>query len=295
MADEPEIIAPPTVLDAPSDAEFEPEQPVDLNEPEEDGEPAEGDTAEPAEEEEEFDWNGKRIRGPKGLKDGVLMHGDYTKKTQEVAATRKELEAEKARVAQQAKASEDYIEMKADHRAKARELEQYQNVDWNAWSLQDPIACQQGYIAFQNLQREAGELSQKISEADRTRSAETQQEIAKRLNETHEFAKANIKGWNDERARKVIDFAKEQGFSNEELQANLSPTTLKILHLAELGHQVLSKPAAPKPNPAATAPLQVVSGKSTPTKRDLYDPKLPMEEYAAIRTRQEAAKRGARG
>jgi hypothetical protein len=291
MADEPDVIAPPTVVDQPSTADYEPEQPVDLDAIAEadDADLPEGDDYEPAEELEEFEWNGKAIKGPKGLKDGVLMQADYTRKTQEISATRKELEAQKARVAEQAKASEDYIELKADHRALNRDLSAYENVDWNAWSLQDPIACQQGYIAYQNLQREAGELSQRISQADSQRSAETQQETARRLHETHEFAKQNIKGWSDDRARKVIEFAKEQGFSNEDLQASLNPATIKILHLAELGSQVLNKSAAPKI--PQKAPLTVVGGKSSaPVRKPLSE--MSMEEYASFRKRQEAAKRG---
>lgn len=288
MADEQETIAP---IEAEAPIESEAEQPVSLDDLHDDDALAEGENPEPVEDEEfeEFDWNGKPIRAPKGLKDGVLMHADYTRKTQEVAATRKELDAQKARVAEQAKASEEYIELKADYRARQRDLSAYENVDWNAWSLQDPIACQQGYIAYQNLQREAGELTQAISEADRRRSDETQQDTARRLHETHEYAKQNIKGWNDERAKKVIDFALEQGFSREELQSSLSPATLKILHLAELGNQVLSKSVAPKI--PQKAPLTVVGGKSNaPVRKSLSD--MSMDEYASYRKRQEAAKRG---
>lgn len=288
MADEQDISDLPEVADAPPIA---PEEPVNLDDLPDDDALAEGENTEPVEDEEfeEFDWNGKPIKAPKGLKDGVLMHADYTRKTQEVAATRKELEAKAARLAEQSKTSEEYIELKADYRARQRDLVAYENVDWNAWSLQDPIACQQGYIAYQNLQREAGELTQAISEADRRRSDETQQDTARRLHETHEYAKQNIKGWNDERAKKVIDFALEQGFSREELQSSLSPATLKILHLAELGHQVLSKSVAPKI--PQKAPLTVVGGKSnTPVRKSLSD--MSMDEYASYRKRQEAAKRG---
>jgi hypothetical protein len=283
MADEQENAALPEVADAPPIAPEEPPPPpTDYEEPQ--SELPEGEVEEPAEEFEEFEWNGKAIRAPKGLKDGVLMHSDYTKKTQEVAATRKELEAAKARLDQQAKASEEYIELKADHRAKTRELAAYENVDWQAWSLQDPIACQQGYIAFQNLKQEAGELSQKISEADRKRSDETQQEIAKRLHETHEYAKANIKGWNDDRAKKVIDFGLNGlGIPREDLQAAMSPKVVEALHYAEIGYQVLHKKPAPTLG-AKPAPLQIVASKSSPPAAKRPED-MNMDEYKAWRAR----------
>jgi hypothetical protein len=261
-----------------------PQEAPEAQEPELEAELPEGEVEEPAEEFEEFEWNGKAIRAPKGLKDGVLMHSDYTKKTQAAAERQRALDAQELRIKEQAKASEEYIELKADHRAKTRELAAYENVDWQAWSLQDPIACQQGYIAFQNLKQEAGELSQKISEADRKRSDETQQEIAKRLHETHEYAKANIKGWNDDRAKKVIDFGLNGlGIPREDLQAAMSPKVVEALHYAEIGYQVLHKKPAPT-LAAKPVPLQVVASKSSPPAAKRPED-MSMDEYVAWRNR----------
>lgn len=293
MAGEPEVIAPPTVVDPPSSEEFAPEveQPVNLNDL---ADEPEQDDAEPAEELEEFEFNGKQIKGPKGLKDGVLMQADYTRKTQEVAATRKELEAREAWVKEQSNLVEQDTEVRAEHWAKRVQLSQYENVDWQAWVQQDPIAAQQGYIQFQGLQNEVKGLGDYIQERTQQRSAEAQQDLAKRIHETREYAKKEIKGYTAETERQVAEFAAEQGIPDAVLQTNWSPQVFKILHLARLGSQVLNKPAVPKLNQPQATPLTVVSSKGSPSvRKSIAD--MSMDEYAAYRTRQEAAKRGARG
>ena len=88
------------------ETEMEADEPVNLDETGD--EPEVEDNAENAETEEsdeddleEFEWNGRKVKGPKGLKEGLMMQADYTRKTQEVANTRKELEARAQRLEQQ--------------------------------------------------------------------------------------------------------------------------------------------------------------------------------------------------
>ena len=64
--------------------EMEADEPVNLDDP---GEPEVEDELQPEDDDsEEIDWNGKKFKGPKGLKDGLMMQADYTRKTQEVAS-----------------------------------------------------------------------------------------------------------------------------------------------------------------------------------------------------------------
>src|ERR1044072_211867 len=62
------------------------------------------DQAEGSEDElEDWEEEGKTYKVPKPLKSHLLRNRDYTSKTQELAATRKEVEAERERVAEEAK------------------------------------------------------------------------------------------------------------------------------------------------------------------------------------------------
>ncbi|MCR4341688.1 MAG: hypothetical protein NUW01_17570 [Gemmatimonadaceae bacterium] len=255
--------------------------------------PDEGtEAAEPAELEddfEEFDWNGKKVKGPKGLKDGVLMHGDYTKKTQEVSEVRKELAAERQRIAEQATASEEELKLRAQHISKTDELEAYKKVDWDAWVQQDPIAAQQGFMRQQTLQSAVNDLAGQLQQRQQQRASEAKQEFAKRMEETQAFVRKNIKGWTPETDKQVIEFAVEQGIELNALQTAMNPTIYKILHLARLGSQVLNTPAATKPPQTPPQPLEVVRGKSNPPAQvSLAD--ADMDRYVAIRKKQIAAR-----
>jgi hypothetical protein len=53
---------------------------------------------------EEIDFDGEKYKVPKKLKDSFLMHGDYTRKTQEVARQREAIEARAAEVTREAEA-----------------------------------------------------------------------------------------------------------------------------------------------------------------------------------------------
>src|SRR5687767_11611432 len=95
MEGDPETIAAVEPAETPTIEPETVEEPLDLealaNEettPDEEADPQELTQ----EELDELEWDGKKFTAPKGAKDGFLMHADYTKKTQEVAQTRKELE-----------------------------------------------------------------------------------------------------------------------------------------------------------------------------------------------------------
>ncbi|TGV26340.1 hypothetical protein [Mesorhizobium sp. M4B.F.Ca.ET.143.01.1.1] len=267
------------------------EQEMEPNPPElADGEPPEA--PEPDEDLEEFDWDGKKIKGPKGLKDGVLMHADYTRKTQEVAATRKELEERAQRLDQQFKASDEEMNARAALIAIDGDLKSYDNVDWDAWEQTDPLAAQAGFRKWQQLQAARSQVANHLNEKQNARTVQAQQDSARRLQETRQYAETKIKGWTPEIDAKVTDFAtKELGFTWDMLKSAYNPAIYRTLHLAWLGHQALNtKPATSAPKPPPTEPLKVVAAKANPPAAKSLSA-MSMEEYAAHRKKQEAARR----
>lgn len=266
-----------------------PEAPIAAPEPQkiEDNLSPEVDEAPPVEldEFEEFDWEGKKVKGPKGLKEGVLRQADYTKKTQELSQTRKELDAERQRIAEQAKASEEEMKLRAKEISISEELEHYSKVDWAAWIEQDPIAANKAYFRQSQLKDTLNGVKQQISESTQKRTSEAQREFAKRMEETQEYARKNIKGWTPDTDRQVVEFAKEQGIDLGFLQSVMNPTVYRMLHLARLGHHALTTPAAPKPAPQSNVvPLETVAAKGNPPAR-LSPEDMTMEQYAAWRAK----------
>jgi hypothetical protein len=286
MADEQESIA-EVEAETPIETEVETEQPVSLDDqPETEAVEEEAETTEEPEavddDEEEFDWNGKKVKGPKGLKDGLMMQADYTKKTQEVAATRKELEERAQRIEQQSKASEEEMNARAALIGIDADLKSYENVDWDKWEAEDLFAAQAGFRKYQQLQAARGQVVNYLGERQQTRTVEAQQATAKRLQETRQFAETQIKGWTPEVDAKVTEFAtKELGFYWDTLKSAYTPAIYKALHLAWIGSQALNQKTPAKPTPAP-APLKVVAAKANvPARKSLGE--MSMDEYVAAR------------
>lgn len=289
MADEQESIA-EVEAETPIETEVETEQPVSLDDqPETEAVEEEAETTEEPEavddDEEEFDWNGKKVKGPKGLKDGLMMQADYTKKTQEVAATRKELEERAQRIEQQSKASDEEMNARAALIGIDADLKSYENVDWDKWEAEDLFAAQAGFRKYQQLQAARGQVVNYLGERQQTRTVEAQQATAKRLQETRQFAETQIKGWTPEIDAKVTEFAtKELGFDWDTLKSAYTPAIYKALHLAWIGSQALNQKTTAKPK-SAPAPLRVVAAKANvPAVKTLDD--MSMDEYAAYRQKQ---------
>ena len=268
------------------------EQPIDLdaqveeqNAPEE----AEEQPVEPVEEEDEIDWNGKKFKAPKGAKDGFLMHADYTKKTQEVAQTRKELEDRAERIAQQAKASEEEIQHRATMHTIEAELARFKDFDWNAYQIarqQDPLGADEAWNYKAHLLAQKQDVGKAISEAEHNRTVEAQQDFAKRMQDTEQYARS--KGWTKETDKQVLDFAFSKGVDAKTLQGMMNPLVYEMLYLARIGDQRLQKPA-PKAG-IQPSPLTTVAAKANPpAKTDLAS--ADMEQYVAIRQKQMAANR----
>lgn len=270
--------------------EMEADEPVNLEETGEEQEVEEN--AENAETEEsdeddleEFEWNGRKVKGPKGLKEGLMMQADYTRKTQEVANTRKELEARAQRLEQQFQASEEYLDARADLRAVTKELERFEGFDWSAYQqarLTDPLSADEAWNYAQHLRSQKAQLEAVIQQHDTRRTAEAQQEIAKRMQETHEYAKTNIKGWTPETDKQVVEFALSKGVTREQMQSLMSPLVYEMLYLARIGQEALNKPAPKPAQQKPTAPLKVVGGRSTPGARKSLA-EMDMDEYVAAR------------
>lgn len=239
---------------------------------------------------EEFDWNGRKVKGPKGLKDGVLMQADYTRKTQELSKDREAVAAERQRLTDQAKVAEEDLKMRGQLYAKQAELEEYRKIDWDAWAQSDPVQAQQAFMRYQRLNGEVTELNAEVGKRAQQRTSEAQRDLAKRLEETQDYARKNIKGWTPETDRQIVDFAKEQGVDLPTLQSVMSPTIYRILHRAMLGEQLLKSQATkPAPKPVPIVPLETVGAKANqPARKSLAD--MNMDEYVAARKKQIAAR-----
>lgn len=270
MADEQETIALAPELETPAIETPEAEAPevekpetVELPQPEEVEEPQE--TEAPEIEYVSVERNGKTYQVPKELEGEFMMQADYTRKRQADAEKAKATEAE---LASKMAATEAELDARADLRAVNKALEEYAKLtpeDWAAHVRTNPQATQEAQLRWQMLKDQKAELEDKLSKAQSERAEQSQQSLAKRIQETLEYGKTNSTGWKPDAIPALVEFAESMGIPEDAIKANWSPTFADLLHLAKTGKQLLSKPApTPKAPTPAPAPLERVTGKSTP-------------------------------
>jgi len=269
MADEQETIASAPELETPAietpEVETpEVEQPETVELPEAEQETEETTTTESEEDELEFAF--QKFKVPKPLKEGVeKLRAEYTKATQTAAEAKKALEAHNA---QQAEATEAELDARAELRTVTKTLEEFAKLtpdDWAAHEANNPQQTAAAWRQFQMLKDQKAELEGKLSKAQAERAEQSQQSLAKRIQETLEYGKSNSTGWKPDAIPALVEFATEMGVPEDTIKEVWSPTFVDLLHLARMGKQLLNKPAPTPKTPApAPAPLEKVTGKSTP-------------------------------
>ncbi len=128
----------------------------------EEGEGGEGQ--EQADETDEVELDGKKFRIPKAVRPAVMMHADYTRKTQELAEQRKAWEAEQTK---QAEFMEVHSKDLGQLYSLDSQLAQYQNLDWGQLWQDDPVRAGQLTSQHQQLQANRQTLVGKLQETER--------------------------------------------------------------------------------------------------------------------------------
>ena len=241
----------------------------------------------PAEEFDTIELEGKQYQVPKALKPNFMLHADYTQKTQATAATAKELAAEKERLAEQFKASEDELGHRAELRSVKAQIDKYaayKPEDWAALKAEDPQSWNEHQLYYANLERQQLKLSGAISELETKRTQEAQSTATKRIEETQAHA-MKIKGWSPQMDKDVLDFAESKGFDKATIANLMTPAVYDIIRYAKLGEESEKRSkTATLPTPTAQ-PLTVVGAKKNPSIG--FDPATAdMETYVSERKKQ---------
>lgn len=231
----------------------------------------------PEGEDELDDWEdeGKTYKVPKALKPRLMQHADYTRKTMEVAETRKAIEAQKADFEQEQKFHRENIATVAKITNMDEQLQAFRAITPEQWAQMDPAQASKLQIKFNLLkdQRESaiGELRQKQHQAlEKQRT-----EFAKRFEDGQARIAKEIPGWSDELAGKLNEYAMGKGYSEETLRSMiLQPHAVGTLHKAYLYDQLVAKQRAkakasePEPTPVVPVP-KVATRRSAPSSEPL--------------------------
>ena len=260
--------------------------------------PGDGPSSSEDEEFEEIEYGeGKKHRLPRELKPLLMFQADYTRKTQEVAETRRALEAERAHWSAQRNQ-----QLAADLQRTAligklinadEQIARYQKLDWAALRRDDPPGAQEKFMELQQWKDHRDTLANGIHQYDAQRSQEVQRAAAesiaadaKRLEEAHMAIRQDIPTW-DADVPKIWAYAQSRGLSGEELVGLRDTRFAKILHEAMRGSELTAKQRQAQQQrafrPPAEQPVPQVTARKggAPASRSLKD--ADMETYVKLR------------
>lgn len=210
----------------------------------------------------EVEHEGQVYRLPGVLKGGFLRQADYTRKTQELAAHRKALEAERATVAAHAGAVQAAGADGAQLAVLDHQLAELNGVDWEAFATHDPQAAQALWARFQEMAQARDALAQAIAHHASRKQLMAAREAAERMAQTGRILSQEVDGWSPELAGRLVDYAQGHGVTLDELGAADDPRVWKILHRAWQGDQTARREDAAKAVAQAQSvrPAVTVSG-----------------------------------
>ena len=254
------------VLEAEETEEVEAEAEADETEAaegDEDGEESEGEQPDAPKLVEWIDDNGKAWQVPEDLTPALFKNKDYTSKTQQLAEARREFEEARAAFEADTKRTKEDLALDAELARLEAISSQYDRLNWDELAANDLYDAQQKQFQRSLVKEEMQKLSSKREARRQERLQEAQSSLTKRVEDADAYARANIPGWDQGKDREFIAFAKEVGYDDETLRANISAPFVKMLHLAWLGKQgTQTAKKAAQPVKQAIQPNGKVSGKS---------------------------------
>ena len=262
--------------------ESQPEEEDESFEEEEEEEASEEeDESEPADEEDEEELYAVTVDGEEvGVNLDELMRGysrqsDYTKKTQQIAEDRREIESlqEKynSEIAQIQAERNQYVEMLGNIvQQSSGELEKFTGIDWQSLKDNDPIEyvtkreeyreAQEKIQSFRNQQAQVHQSQQ--SEMRKARESLIKEEQGKLASVMPEMANEETR---PVRVKELQTYALGQGFTQEELDGLVDHRSVIVLDKARKYDEM--QKANPKAKKLKNKPKVVRSGSGT-TKRD---------------------------
>jgi len=275
--DEPQAVEEDTVEETEEEVVEDSEDPTD--EASEDDEPeTEDDVEEDSDEEQpaqnvKLKVNGEEIEKPLDEVVALAQQGlDYTKKTQEVAEQRKELETLQAQFAETTKQFQEQqqlnnllIEDVAKVTALDQQLAQYQNVDWQQLSDSDFVEAQKLFFQYNQLQQQRTEAVSQFEAKRQDALNKQQQMIADQVAKGKEQLAKEIPNWSPQTTQEIIEASKDYGFTDNELNAIIDPRHVRVLHDAMQWRKLKSKNSVTKKKVASAKPV-VKPGSKDPKK-----------------------------
>jgi DNA repair exonuclease SbcCD ATPase subunit len=218
--------------------------------------------------------NGEEIEKPLDEVVALAQQGlDYTKKTQEVAEKRKELESlenqirmQEQNLQQQSMLNSELIQDVAKITALDQQLSEYQDVNWEELSDSDFVTAQKKFFTFNQLQQQRSNLVSQFESKRQEALNKQQQAVAEKVAKGREVLAKEIPNWSQETTQEIISTGRDDyGFTDAELNAIVDPRHVRVLHDAMQWRKLKSKNSVVKKKVSRAKPV-VKPGSKDPKK-----------------------------
>jgi hypothetical protein len=240
------------------------------------GELPEGE--EPEEEDLEEELDGVKVVGKKAaiekLKAEKLMQADYTRKTQELAEVRKDIEFQREAMEYRTRLEQEFLSDIAEVKSIEKQLQAYQNINWDALIDADPVQAMKLERQARQLQSEMEQAGSRLTQKQQRLIAQKEHESAVLLNKGREALAREIPGFDATLAAKLKEFGKSRGYSDKTLDSMIDPAQVVDLYKQYKAAEVKK---ATKPKEVQEKPVtSITARKAGPSK----DPeKMSMDEW----------------
>lgn len=249
---EPQEETPETEEEQPT--EEEESQPIEedesLEEVSDPEEEEEGEEESVEEEEEEDSLYMIRVDGEDievtldELQKGYSRQSDYTRKTQEIASERKQMQSlqdnYKEEVAKIQAERQQYVNFLTDIvNNNMPFMQEYQNIDWEDLRQTNPIEYVTKKEEFRDAQEKLQKLHQERENSQRLAESEMQNMRVDALKAEHSALVEKVPEWGDPEKQPILatalkSYANSQGFTGEELKELIDHRSLIVLQKAML-------------------------------------------------------------
>ena len=218
--------------------------------------------------------NGEEIEKPLDEVVALAQQGlDYTKKTQEVAEKRKELESlenqirmQEQNLQQQSMLNSELIQDVAKITALDQQLSEYQDVNWEELPDSDFVTAQKKFFTFNQLQQQRSNLVSQFESKRQEALNKQQQMVAEKVAKGREVLAKEIPNWSQETTQEIISIGRDDyGFTDAELNAIIDPRHVRVLHDAMQWRKLKSKNSVVKKKVSRAKPV-VKPGSKDPKK-----------------------------
>jgi hypothetical protein len=213
---------------------------------------------------EEVEIDGETYRVPPKLKEAFLKSKDYTQKTQAVAEQRKALEERQEALKQAEQAQQAAFEKRVEIKALEKQLQAYDQIDWAALAESDPAQAMKLSFSREALLKQQAKAEQEMSQVQQQAKEMSAQQRQQALARDAEILTRDIKGWGPELGRKIAEYGKSHGYTEQEL-ANVTARDIKVLHEAYLYRELQASKALTQKKVLDVKPVTVKAARSAPS------------------------------